>query len=93
VSSAAASPFLEVGSNFEKGQPLYIIEVMTMFTRSTRRSRGTVTEIVMHDAGVVVRKGQTLFKVEPDESLVVEDPKERAARIRARTDEYLTSVL
>ena len=45
------------------------------------------------EVGQTVRKGQTLFKVEPDEKLVVEDPAERARRIRARTDEYLASVL
>ena len=85
--------FLQVGSHFDKGQPLYIIEVMKMFNKVYAPFAGTVTEVVMHEAGVVVRKGQTLFKVEPDESLVVEDPRERAARIKTRTDEYLTSVL
>ena len=86
-------PFLHAGSHFEKGQPLYIIEVMKMFNKVYAPFSGTVTEVVMHDAGVVVRKGQTLFRVDPDEKLVVEDPAERAARIRTRTDEYLTSVL
>ncbi|HSQ00557.1 MAG TPA: biotin carboxylase N-terminal domain-containing protein [Candidatus Dormibacteraeota bacterium] len=86
-------PFLHVGSHFEKGQPLYIIEVMKMFNKVYAPFAGTVMEIVMHEPGVVVHKGETLFKVEPDEKLVVEDPRERAARIRARTDEYLTSVL
>lgn len=86
-------PFLHVGSHFDKGQPLYIIEVMKMFNKVYAPFSGTVVEIVMHDAGVVVRKGQTLFRVEPDEKLVVEDPAERATRIRARTDEYLASVL
>jgi acetyl/propionyl-CoA carboxylase alpha subunit len=85
--------FLEVGRHFEKGQPLYIIEVMKMFNKVYAPFAGTVTDVLMQEAGVVVRKGQPLFKVEPDETLVVEDPKERAARIRTRTDEYLTSVL
>ena len=31
-------------------------------------------EVVMHENGVVVRKGQPLFRVEPDEKLVDEDP-------------------
>jgi pyruvate/2-oxoglutarate dehydrogenase complex dihydrolipoamide acyltransferase (E2) component len=64
-----------------------------MFNKVYAPFSGTVIEIVMHDAGVVVHKGQTLFRVEPDEKLVFEDPAERAARIRARTDEYLASVL
>ncbi|MFN8642147.1 MAG: acetyl-CoA carboxylase biotin carboxyl carrier protein subunit [Candidatus Binatia bacterium] len=86
-------PFLHAGAHFEKGQPLYIIEVMKMFNKVYAPFAGTVVEVVMHDSGVVVRKGQPLFRVEPDEKLEVEDPAARAARIRARTDEYLSSVL
>jgi acetyl/propionyl-CoA carboxylase alpha subunit len=86
-------PFLHVGSHFDKGQPLYIIEVMKMFNKVYAPFSGRVVEIIMREPGVVVRKGQPLFKVEPDEKLVVEDPTERAQRIRARTDEYLTNVL
>ena len=43
----------------------------------------------MPESGVVVRKGQPLFKVTPDENLVEEDPEVRAPRIRASTDSYL----
>jgi biotin carboxyl carrier protein len=86
-------PFLEVGSHFDKGQPLYIIEVMKMFNKVYAPFAGTVVEIFAPDAGTVVRKGQPLFRIEPDEKLVVEDPAERARRIRTRTDEYLANVL
>ena len=86
-------PFLAVGSHFDKGQPLYIIEVMKMFNKVYAPFAGTVVEVQAPDAGTVVRKGQMLFRIEPDEKVVVEDPAERARRIRARTDEYLASVL
>lgn len=86
-------PFVTAGSHFEKGQPLYIIEVMKMFNKVYAPFAGTVTDIVAPDAGIVVRKGQTLFRIEPDEKVVAEDPADRARRIRTRTDEYLASVL
>lgn len=86
-------PFLEVGSHFQKGQPLYIIEVMKMFNKVYAPFAGQVIEVVAPDAGVVVRKGQPLFRIEPAEKVEVEDPADRARRIRTRTDEYLASVL
>lgn len=53
----------------------------------------TITEVLMAEAGAVIRKSQPLFRVEPDGKLVIEDPGERAARVRACIDEYLASVL
>jgi hypothetical protein len=40
-----------------------------------------------------VQKGQPLFKVTPDEKVVVEEPAVKAARVRAHTDAYLKSLL
>ena len=86
-------PFVEIGGHFEKGQPLYIIEVMKMFNKVYAPFSGRVLEIFVHDNGVIVRKGQPLFRVEPDEKVVEQDPAERARRIRATTDRYLTNLL
>jgi len=47
----------------------------------------------MPENGVVVRKGQPLFRVEPDERLEVEEPAARTTRIRTKTDAYLASLL
>jgi acetyl/propionyl-CoA carboxylase alpha subunit len=85
--------FVQVGSHFDKGQPLYIIEVMKMFNKVSAPFAGRVVEVLVHDSGVVVRKGQPLFRVEPDEALIVEDPAERARRIRATTDRYVANLL
>ena len=60
-------PFVEVGAHFEKGQPLYIIEVMKMFNKVYAPFAGTRDRDPHARNGVVVRKGQPLFKVEPDE--------------------------
>jgi acetyl/propionyl-CoA carboxylase alpha subunit len=85
--------FVQVGSHFEQGQPLYIIEVMKMFNKVCAPFAGRIVEVLMHDSGAVVRKGQPLFRVEPDEKAVEEDPAERARRIRSTTDRYLANLL
>jgi len=81
-------PFVESGSHFEKGDPLYIIEVMKMFNKVYAPFAGTITGVLV-ETGTVVRKGQALFKIQPDEVLVEEDPADRERRLRANTDAYL----
>ena len=39
-----------------------------------RPSPAPITDVLMPTSGVVVRKGQPLFKVTPDEIVVEEDP-------------------
>ena len=85
--------FVEAGSHFEKGQPLYIIEVMKMFNKVYATFSGRVLDVFVHESSTIVRKGQPLFRVAPDEKLVEEDPTERARRIRTNTDRYLQSLL
>jgi acetyl/propionyl-CoA carboxylase alpha subunit len=84
--------FVSAGMHFEKGTPLYLIEVMKMFNKVYASFAGTIDAILV-DNGVVVRKGQPLFKVTPDEWTVEEDPADRARTIRANTDEYLARVV
>jgi biotin carboxyl carrier protein len=63
-----APPFLQVGSHFEVGDPLYIIEVMKMFNKVYAEFSGTVTEALIEQSdGVIVKKGQPLYRIEPDE--------------------------
>lgn len=81
--------FLEPGAHFEKGDPLYIIEVMKMFNKVYAPFAGTVDEVLVKENGVIVRKGQPLFRVTPDEQLVIEDPELKRLRIRQSTDGYL----
>jgi acetyl/propionyl-CoA carboxylase alpha subunit len=84
--------FLEKGAHFNVGDPLYIIEVMKMFNKVNATFAGTIDEVLVDVSGAIVQKGQPLFKVTPDEKFVVEDPNERAARVRKNTDEYLTKL-
>jgi biotin carboxyl carrier protein len=81
-------PFVTVGAHFEKGDPLYIIEVMKMFNKVYASFSGVIDKVLVEDA-VVVRKGQPLFKVTPDERIVEEDPAEQERRLRSNTDAYL----
>jgi biotin carboxyl carrier protein len=85
--------FVEKGSHFNQGDPLYIIEVMKMFNKVYAPFAGTVDEVLVKDGGVVVRKGQPLFKVTPDEQLVEEDPEIKIERLRTNTDSYLVKLL
>jgi acetyl/propionyl-CoA carboxylase alpha subunit len=84
--------FVSKGSHFNKGDALYVVEVMKMFNKVLAPFAGTVDEILIEGSGTIVQKGQVLFKVTPDEKVVVEDPGERAKRVRANTDAYVALV-
>jgi acetyl/propionyl-CoA carboxylase alpha subunit len=77
---------VDVGDHFEAGQPLFVIEVMKMFNKVTAPFAGTVVESCMAGAdGSVVKKGQRIFKIEPDEKHEPEAEEDVAARIREKT--------
>ena len=59
-----------------------------MFNKVYASFAGTVSEVLV-ESGTVVRKGQPLFKIQPDEVFVEEDPTERERRLRANTEAYL----
>jgi len=64
-----------------------------MFNKVYATFSGTINEVLVKDTGVVVRKGQPLFKVTPDEQLVEEDPEIKKKRLRTNTDAYLQRLL
>jgi len=85
-------PLVEVGDHFEAGQPLFIIEVMKMFNKVLAPFAGTVTANLMHDReSSVVKKGQPIFKIEPDQRIAVESPELVARRRREATLALLTA--
>jgi len=74
--------FLTVGTHFRAGDPLYIIEVMKMFNKVYAEFAGTVTEVLVERGdGLIVKKGQPLYRIEPDEKSEQRDP---AADLQAR---------
>ncbi len=87
-------PFVSEGMHFDKGQALYIIEVMKMFNTVRATFSGTIDKIIMQGAdGTIVQKGQPLFKITPDEKFVEVDPALVTKEKRERTSEYLKAVL
>ncbi len=87
-------PFVSEGVHFDKGQPLYIIEVMKMFNTVRAPFSGTIDKVLMTGAdGTVVQKGQPLFKITPDEKFVEIDPREVERQRRATTSAHLEGVL
>ncbi|MBK9517785.1 MAG: biotin carboxylase [Anaeromyxobacter sp.] len=86
--------FVTEGMHFDKGQPLYIIEVMKMFNTVRAQFSGTLDKIVIQGGeGTIVQKGQPLFKITPDEKHVEVDPREVEKQRRATTGEALKAVL
>jgi len=87
-------PFVTEGMHFEKGQPLFILEVMKMFNKVPAPFAGTIDKILIEGGdGTIVQKGQPLFKVTPDEKFVEVNPQELARKKQAVTGEYLKAVL
>jgi pyruvate/2-oxoglutarate dehydrogenase complex dihydrolipoamide acyltransferase (E2) component len=80
---------LEVGTHFNKGDVLYIVEVMKMFNKVHATFAGTVTDVLVDVDGAIIKKGQPLFKIKPDEIVVVESPEQIKARRRKYTDEFI----
>ena len=59
---------------------------MKMFNKVVAPFAGTVVENVMKDRdGTVVKKGERIFRIEPDERIEPESPEARAVRARETT--------
>jgi biotin carboxyl carrier protein len=80
--------YVKEGDHFEAGDPLFIVEVMKMFNKVYAPFSGTIDKVLVDTDGVIISKGQPIFKITPDEKIVVETPEERAARRRTVTDEF-----
>ncbi len=86
--------FVTEGMHFEKGQPLYIIEVMKMFNKVYAPFSGTIDKILVTSGdGTIVSKGQPIFKVTPDEKFVEVDVNALEKEKRSITSDYLKAVL
>ena len=81
--------YVEAGQHFEAGEPLYIVEVMKMFNKVVAPFAGTADEVLVEGDGVIIAKGQPLFKVTPDEKVEVLSDSEMAALRRQHTTELV----
>lgn len=84
--------YVRAGDHFEAGDPLFIIEVMKMFNKVYAPFAGTVKEVLVDTDGMIISKGQPIFKIEPDEIVVEESPEEIAERRRAATQDFLNQL-
>ena len=81
--------YLKEGDHFNAGDPLFIIEVMKMFNKYYAPFAGTVDKVLVESDGMIISKGQAIFKITPDERAVIESPEEIAARRREFTGLFL----
>ena len=84
--------FVVEGTHFNEGEPLYIVEVMKMFNKVYAPFSGTINEVLLENDGEIIKKGQPLFKITPDEVVVVESPEDVKARMQSKTSSFLTSI-
>ncbi|CBL44335.1 Biotin/lipoyl attachment:Carbamoyl-phosphate synthase L chain, ATP-binding [gamma proteobacterium HdN1] len=86
--------FIQEGDHIEAGQAIYIVEVMKMFNKIYAPFACTIDKLLMENIdGTIVKQGQPLFKVTPDERVVEEDPAEVLRRTRTATDRALAGLL
>jgi len=90
--SPGAPEFVKEGQHFDQGDPLYIVEVMKMFNKVYAPFSGTIVKVLVEGEGVIIKKGQPLFKVEPDERIVEITPEEIQARRVSATAEFLATL-
>ncbi|MBX2812526.1 MAG: biotin carboxylase [Myxococcales bacterium] len=86
-------PMVRVGDHVEVGQPIYIIEVMKMFNKIKAAFSGVVEQILIETDGMIVKKGQPLFVIRPDNIPVVEDNEARVDAKKTYTQGLLKYVL
>ena len=77
--------YVEAGSSFKVGDPLFIVEVMKMFNKVNAPFDGVVDEVLVEGDGVIIKKGQPIFKVTPNERPEVLSENEIRARRAAST--------
>ena len=81
--------YVEQGQHFEAGEPLYLVEVMKMFNKVFAPFAGTIDEVLVEGDGVIIAKGQPLFRVTPDERVDVISDEDIAVSRRAHTTELV----
>ncbi|MFV1871974.1 MAG: biotin/lipoyl-containing protein [Oleiphilus sp.] len=73
-------PFIQEGDHFEAGQALYIVEVMKMFNKITAPFSGKIEKVLLKEDGTIIKKGEPLFKIVPDEKIITETADETRKR-------------
>lgn len=85
--------YVEAGRSFKAGDPLFIVEVMKMFNKVNASFDGRIDEVLVEGDGVIIKKGQPIFKVTPDEKPEDISAEALAARRATRTQLLLDAVI
>lgn len=85
--------YVQAGDHFEAGEPVYIVEVMKMFNKVYAPFAGVIDEVLIEGDGVIISKGQPLFKVTPDEKVEIEPEHVVAERRKTHTRELMKMFL
>ena len=81
--------YVSEGDHFNAGDPLFIVEVMKMFNKVYAPFSGTVSKVLVDADGSIISKGQTIFKIIPDEVAVEVSAEDVAAQRLAATNNFL----
>jgi len=65
---------------------------MKMFNKVNAPFAGTIDKVLIEEDGTIIKKGQPLFKITPDEKVIEESPEEIKARREKETDLFLTYI-
>ena len=84
--------YAEAGTTFKAGDPLFIVEVMKMFNKVNAPFDGVVDEVLVEGDGVIIKKGQPIFKVTPSERPEVLSEAEIRARREASTSVLMDAI-
>jgi biotin carboxyl carrier protein len=84
--------YVKEGDHFNAGEPLFIVEVMKMFNKVYAPFSGTIAKVLVTTDGSIISKGQPIFKIIPDETVVEVSAEELATRRRAATVKFLQQV-
>jgi hypothetical protein len=65
---------------------------MKMFNKVKATFSGTIDKVLVETDGAIIKKGEPLFKVTPDEKIVLESDEEIAARKQKATVNFLSKL-
>ena len=83
-------PFIDEGGHFEVGDPLFIIEVMKMFNKVYAPFSGTVDKVLIDTDSTIVKRGEAIFEVTPDDEIFTESAEAIQVAIRNETNRFLS---
>ena len=81
--------YVREGDHFNAGDPLFIVEVMKMFNKVYAPFSGTIAKVLVDTDGSIIRKGQPIFKIVPDEISVEVSPEDIARQRRLVSSQFL----